>query len=125
MKFTSCLLFKDTLKTLFSNRALIGLVIVYICFLGAQMMNQSISNYIFKDYFNNTMGITVMNAAGFAPALILAPLAVPLSSKVGKKEIGTIAAIMGTVAFLALFIMRTTNMWLYVGISIDNIIVSY
>ena len=82
------------------------------------MMNQSISNYIFKDYFNNTMGITVMNAAGFAPALILAPLAVPLSSKVGKKEIGIIAAIMGTVAFLALFIMRTTNMWLYVGISI-------
>jgi len=110
--------FKDTLKALFSNRALIGLVIVYICFLGAQMMNQSISNYIFKDYFNNTMGLTVMNAAGFAPALILAPLAVPLSSKVDKKEIGIIAAVMGSVAFIALFIMRTTNMWVYVAISI-------
>ena len=79
--------FKDTVKALFSNRALIGIVIVYVCFLGAQMMNQSISNYIFKDYFKNTMGLTVMNAAGFAPALILAPLAVPLSRKLGKKEV--------------------------------------
>ena len=110
--------FKDTIKALFNNRALIGIVIVYICFLGAQMMNQSISNYIFKDYFKNTMGLTVMNAAGFAPALILAPLAVPLSSKFGKKEVGIIASIMGTIAFAGLFLMRTTNMWVYVAISI-------
>ena len=110
--------FKDTVKALFSNRALIGIVIVYVCFLGAQMMNQSISNYIFKDYFKNTMGLTVMNAAGFAPALILAPLAVPLSSKFGKKEVGVVASVMGTIAFAGLFLMRTTNMWVYVAISI-------
>lgn len=110
--------FKDTVKALLNNRALIGIVIVYICFLGAQMMNQSISNYIFKDYFKDTMGLTVMNAAGFAPALILAPLAVPLSSKFGKKEVGIIASVMGTIAFAGLFLMRTTNMWLYVGVSI-------
>ena len=110
--------FGETLKVLFSNRALVGLVIVYICFLGAQMMNQSINNYIFKDYFKNTMGLTAMNAAGFAPALILAPLAVPLSNKVGKKEIGIIAAVMGSVSYLALFVMRTENMWLYVAISV-------
>ena len=114
--------FKDTLKALFSNRALIGLVIVYICFLGAQMMNQSISNYIFKDYFNNTMGITVMNAAGFAPALILAPCAVPLARKFGKKELGIFASIMGTVAFGALFIMKTTNMWLYTVVNIVGLL---
>jgi len=110
--------FKDTIKALFNNRALVGIVIVYICFLGAQMMNQSISNYIFKDYFKNTMGLTVMNAAGFAPALILAPLAVPLSNKVGKKEIGIIAAVLGSAAYFALFVMRTTNVWVYVAISI-------
>ena len=110
--------FKDTIKALLNNRALIGIVIVYVCFLGAQMMNQSISNYIFKDYFKNTMGLTVMNAAGFAPALILAPLAVPLSSKFGKKEVGIVASVMGTIAFTGLFLMRTTNMWVYVAISI-------
>ena len=114
--------FKDTLKALASNRALIGLSIVYICFLGAQMLNQTINNYIFKDYFANTMGLTVMNAAGIAPALILAPLAVPLSRKFGKKEVGIFAAISGAVAFLLLFIMRTNNMWMYVVINIVGLL---
>lgn len=110
--------FSQTVKALFSNRALIGIVIVYISFLGAQMLNQTINNYIFKDYFNDTMGLTVINAAGFVPALALAPAAVPLSSKFGKKEVGIIAAIMGSVSYALLFVLHTNNMWLYVILSI-------
>ncbi len=110
--------FSQTIKALFTNRALIGIVIVYISFLGAQMLNQTINNYIFKDYFNNTMGLTIINAAGFLPALALAPAAVPLSRKFGKKEIGIGAAIMGSAAYAMLFIMHTSNMWLYVILSI-------
>lgn len=114
--------FKDTIKALVGNRALVGIALVFICYLGAQMLNQVINNYIFKDYFGNTMGLSVMNAAGFAPALILAPLAVPLTRKVGKKELGIIAAAMGTVAFGALFLMKTTNMWLYTIIDIVGLL---
>lgn len=110
--------FSDTIKALLNNRALIGIVIVYVGFLGAQMLNQTINNYIFKDYFNNTAGLSALNAAGFAPALILAPLAVPLTSKFGKKEIGIVASIMGTLAFVVLFVMRTSNMWLYVIVNV-------
>ena len=114
--------FKDTLKALAGNRALIGISLVFICYLGAQMLNQTINNYIFKDYFGNTMGLSVMNAAGFAPALILAPCAVPLARKFGKKELGIFASIMGTVAFGALFLMKTTNMWLYTIINIVGLL---
>jgi len=110
--------FGRTVKALLSNRALIGIVIVYISFLGAQMLNQTINNYIFKDYFNNTMGLTIINAAGFVPALALAPAAVPLSGRFGKKEIGIAAAVMGSVSYVLLFIMHTANMWLYVVLSI-------
>ena len=114
--------FGDTVKAMMNNRALIGLAIVYICFLGAQMLNQTINNYIFKDYFANTMGLTVMNAVGIAPALILAPLAVPLTRKFGKKEIGIFASITGAAAFGFLFAARTSNMWLYVAISIIGLL---
>ncbi len=114
--------FKETLKTLASNRSLIGICIVYICFLGAQMLNQTINNYIFKDYFANTMGLTVMNAAGFVPALILAPLSVPLVRKFGKKELGIFAAFLGTIAFGGLFLAKTTNMWMYVVVSIVGLL---
>ena len=110
--------FGQTVKALFTNRALIGIVIVYISFLGAQMLNQTINNYIFKDYFNDTMGLTVINAAGFVPALALAPAAVPLSRRFGKKEVGIIAAIMGSVSYALLFFFHTANMWLYVVLSI-------
>ena len=114
--------FADTLKALAGNRALIGIALVFICYLGAQMLNQTINNYIFKDYFGNTMGLSVMNAAGFAPALILAPCAVPLTRKFGKKELGIIASAMGTVAFGGLFLARTTNMWLYTVVSIVGLL---
>ena len=114
--------FADTLKALAGNRALIGISLVFICYLGAQMLNQTINNYIFKDYFGNTMGLSVMNAAGFAPALILAPCAVPLTRKFGKKELGIIASAMGTVAFGGLFLARTTNMWLYTIVSIVGLL---
>ena len=114
--------FADTMKALVGNRALIGISLVFICYLGAQMLNQTINNYIFKDYFGDTMGLSVMNAAGFAPALILAPCAVPLARKFGKKELGIFAAALGTVAFGALFLMRTTNMWLYTIINIVGLL---
>ena len=114
--------FADTLKALAGNRALIGISLVFICYLGAQMLNQTINNYIFKDYFGDTMGLSVMNAAGFAPALLLAPCAVPLARKFGKKELGIFASVLGTVAFGALFLMRTTNMWLYTIVSIVGLL---
>ena len=114
--------FADTLKALGGNRALIGIALVFICYLGAQMLNQTINNYIFKDYFGNTMGLSVMNAAGFAPALILAPCAVPLARKFGKKELGIFASVLGTIAFGALFVMKTTNMWLYTVINIVGLL---
>ena len=110
--------FGQTVKALFSNRALIGIVIVYISFLGAQMLNQTINNYIFKDYFNDTMGLTLINAAGFLPALALSPVAVPLSRKFGKKELGIGAAIMGSVSYILLFVLHTESMWLYTILSI-------
>ena len=114
--------FSDTLKALAGNRALIGISLVFICYLGAQMLNQTINNYIFKDYFGDTMGLSVMNAAGFAPALLLAPCAVPLARKFGKKELGIFASSLGTVAFGALFLMRTTNMWLYTIVNIVGLL---
>lgn len=110
--------FGQTVKALFGNRALIGIVIVYISFLGAQMLNQTINNYIFKDYFNDTMGLTLINAAGFLPALALSPVAVPLSRKFGKKELGIGAAIMGSVSYILLFVLHTESMWLYTILSI-------
>ena len=113
---------KTTLKALAANRALVGISLIFICYLGAQMLNQTINNYMFKDYFGDTKGLSVMNAAGFVPALLLAPFAVPLSRKFGKKELGIFASVLGTLAFGLLFVMHTSNMWLYTVVSITGLL---
>ena len=110
--------FRQTLKTLLKNRALIGIVIVYVAFLGAQMLGQTINNYVFKDYFNDATGLTLINAAGFIPALALAPAAVPLSRRFGKKELGIFSAVTGAISYTLLFLLHTANMWVYVVLCI-------
>ena len=109
--------FKDTLKAMSGNRALVGISLVFIGYLGAQMLNQTINTYIFKDYFGNADGLQVVNGAGFAPAILLAPFAVPLARRFGKKELGIFASIVGAVAFGLLFLLHTGNMWVYIVIS--------
>ena len=55
--------FKDTVKALAGNRALIGIALVFICYLGAQMLDQTINDYIFKDYFGWYGGSIVIRSA--------------------------------------------------------------
>ena len=114
--------FRHTVKALIGNRALVGISLVFIFMLAAQMLSQTINNYIFKDYFGNTTGLSVMNAAGFVPILLLAPLAVPLSRRFGKKELGIFAAALGAVAFMLLFLLRTRSMWVYTIINIVGLL---
>ena len=108
----------ETAKTLVTNRALIGIVIASICILAAQILNQSINQYLFIDYFKDKSGVMVMNAVSMLPGILLAPVAVPLSRKFGKKEVGIFGSVSGAVACFLLFIMKTKSMWTYIIINV-------
>ena len=110
--------FLETVRTLVTNRALIGLVIASICILAAQILNQCINQYLFIDYFKDKSGVMVMNAVSMLPGIILAPVAVPLSRKFGKKELGIFGSLSGAIACFLLFIMRTKSMWAYIIINV-------
>ncbi|MDD7144263.1 MAG: glycoside-pentoside-hexuronide (GPH):cation symporter [bacterium] len=110
--------FLETVRTLVTNRALIGIVVASICILAAQILNQSINQYLFIDYFKDKSGVMVMNAVSMLPGIILAPVAVPLSRKFGKKELGIFGSLSGAIACFLLFIMRTKSMWAYIIINV-------
>ena len=80
--------FGQTAKDLLSNRALLGIILAALLLLVAQIMTQSINQYLFIDYFKNKEALSVMTLAGVLPSLALAPFAVPVSKRFGKKEIG-------------------------------------
>ncbi len=110
--------FVHTAKELLGNKALIGIVIASVCILAAQLMNQSINQYLFIDYFNDKRGVMIMSALSMLPGLALAPLAVPLSKKFGKKEIGIFGSFCGAVSCLILFVLKTKSMWTYIVINL-------
>ena len=109
--------FRETARELLSNRALIGIVVASVSVLAAQLLSQSINQYLFIDYFANKSGVMIMSIIGILPALLLAPAAVPLSRRFGKREIGIFGSLCGGISCFLLYLMRTRSMWVYIAVS--------
>lgn len=110
--------FGETAKTLVTDRALIGIVLASVCVLAAQLLNQSINQYLFIDYFKDKSGVMIMTVLGMIPGLALAPLAVPVSRRFGKKEVGVFGCFCGALSCFLLFFLQTSSMWLYITVNI-------
>ncbi len=108
----------ETARTLVTDRALIGIVIASVFVLAAQLLSQAINQYLFIDYFRNKSGIMIISVATMLPGLILAPFAVPLSRRFGKKEIGVFASFCGALSCFLLFFLKTRSMWVYIIINV-------
>ncbi len=107
-----------TLKSLVTSRAMLGIVLATICVLAAQLLNQTINQYLFIDYFKNKSGVAIMSVASMLPGFILAPFAVPVSKRFGKREVGIFGCLCGAISCFLLFVLRTESMWLYIIINI-------
>ena len=110
--------FLQTVKTLVTNRALLGIIAAAILLLLASLMTQSVNQYVFVDYFKNKNALSVMSMCGIVPTLLLAPFAVPITRKFGKKEVGATGCIIGGLACLALFFIHTDSAVVYIAINV-------
>ncbi|MBQ9117220.1 MAG: MFS transporter, partial [Clostridia bacterium] len=108
----------ETARALVTDRALVGIVIASVCVLAAQLLNQAINQYLFIDYFRDKSGIMIMSVAAMLPGLVLAPFAVPLSRRFGKKEIGVFGSFCGAISCFLLFFLKTRSMWLYITVNV-------
>lgn len=104
------------LKGLVTNRALIGIVVVSICMLLVQLTSQTMTTYIYPNYFRNTGAQSVAGLVGVVITLGCAGFTVKLSQKFGRKELGIFASLLGAVVFIAAFFIHTTNAWIFVGL---------
>ncbi|UJF15534.1 MFS transporter [Jeotgalibaca sp. MA1X17-3] len=77
-----------SLKTLIKNRALIGIILAALLVLLAALLTQSLNQFLFVDYFKSKTALAVMSLAGILPMIILAPFAVPITRRFGKKKLG-------------------------------------
>jgi GPH family glycoside/pentoside/hexuronide:cation symporter len=105
------------LKNAIKNRALISIIVASIVMLLAQLTLQSMSNYIFPNYYGNVRAQSASTIAMMVSMLIAAALAKPLSKKFGKAELSVASNILACTISILLFFIRPANVWVYVALS--------
>ena len=107
----------DMLRNAFSNRALISIIVGSIVMLLAQLTLQSMSNYVYPNYYGNVTAQSVSTFGMMGGMIIAAVLAKPLANRFGKAEISAASNLLAAIVCILLFAIRPNNVWLYVIIS--------
>lgn len=106
---------KKLLKSLVTNRCLVGIIVAAILLLLAQLSMQGLSGYVFPNYYGSPQAQSLSQALGsLAVLFICAPLASRLASKFGKKELSAVSSFFGALVFLICFILRPQNPYVYI-----------
>lgn len=106
-----------TLGQVFTSRALLAMILISILTLCATLMSQSISAYLFADYFKNTKALSVNNLLGLPAAIILAAISGKLVEWVGRKELTAGGCVVASILFFVIYILKLTNVWVYIVIN--------
>lgn len=101
------------LKSLFTNRALIGIDIAAMILLLSRLTLNSIGNYIYPNYFGSAIGLSIATMTGSVLTLVIAAFIPKVVPRFGKKEIAVVASFIGSVMLIAAFIIRTRNMYVW------------
>lgn len=108
--------FKELVKGLVTNKALVGIVICSILMLLVQLTMQSMSTYVYPNYFGNVQAQSVAGVVGLVMTLLLSTVVVKLQVKMGRKELAIVGSLFGAVIFFITWLTHTKNAWLYVGL---------
>ena len=109
--------FANMLKNALRNRALISITVASVVMLLAQFTLQSMSNYIYPNFYGNTDAQAVSTILMTAAILVAAAFAKPLAVKFGKAEISVASNFVAAGISLILFILRPENVWVYVALT--------
>lgn len=104
------------LKSIFTNRALLGIIAAAILLLLAMLGMQGMSAYVFPNYYGSAAAQSAASFAGsIAMLVICAPFATKLSAKFGKKELATVSCLFGAAVYVVCLILRPSNPYVYVA----------
>lgn len=106
-----------TFKSIFTNRALLGIIAAAIMLLLGQLGMTGMQPYIFPIYYNSADAQSLASLTGSLGILIIcAPFAVWLSDKFGKKELSVVSSLIGAALWLICLILRPGNVRVFLVI---------
>lgn len=107
--------FGDLMKSLVTNRSLIGIIAAAILLLLVMLTMQGMNAYLFPNFYGNVAAQSVAALAGSLVMLVVcAPLATKLSAKYGKKELAIGSCLFGAIVYLICWVLKPENPYTYV-----------
>lgn len=94
------------LSSLGKNRPLLSMVFAALLLLLANLLAQTMNNYLFLDYFRNTKAMVALNLISVGGVLLAAPFVSRLSTAFGKKETGAVGMLVAGGIYVLLFVLR-------------------
>ena len=107
---------KDTLRGLFKNRPLLWFLVASLTFMVTVMFISSVNVYLFKDYFRNTAGLSIIGFVQSGAVILLAPFILKLVKKYGKKEVASAGLLLAAVAYLVSYLLPNISMMMFIVI---------
>ena len=105
----------NLMKSLFTNRALLGIIAAAILLLLALLGMQGMSAYVFPEVYNSAKAQSMSSLfSSIAILVVCAPLAAKLADRFGKKELSAVTCLFGAGVFLICLLIYPKNPWIYV-----------
>lgn len=103
------------LRSLVTNRALLGIIAAAILLLVGMLGMQGMAGFVFPNYYGSAEAQSMSSLAGSAVMLVIcAPLASKLAARFGKKELSIVSCTFGAAVYLICLIVRPQNAYMYV-----------
>lgn len=104
------------LKSIVTNRSLLGIIAAAILLLLGMLGMQGMAGYVFPTYYGSAAAQSVSALAGSVIMLVIcAPFAARLAARFGKKELSVVSCAFGAAIYLVCLIVRPANAFVYVG----------
>ncbi len=104
------------LRSLATNRALLGIIAAAILLLLAMLSMQGMAGYVFPNFYRSTRAQSVASLTGSLAVLVIcAPLASRLAERFGKKELSAVSCLFGALVYLVCLLLRPENAYVYVA----------
>lgn len=104
------------LKSLFTNRSLLGIIAAALLLLLAMLGMQGMSAYVFPNFYGSAAAQSAASLMGsLAMLVICAPLATNLAAKFGKKELSVVSCLFGAAVYVVCLFVHPANPYVYVA----------
>ncbi len=98
----------STVKSFFSNRAMVGITIATVAVVVFYNSSMSVNNLVFQFYFNDAEKSSLAMIASYIPLVAFMPFASSISAKIGKKKSLSLSGLVSVIAGIIMLFLPIT-----------------